>query len=310
MDVAAILVTIGSSLGGSLAIAWWVAQEFIKNRLQRDLERTKSELQSELAREKALVDGVVRKEVETQLGDLAAQRQYELEARRRLYLAIGALRSQLLLACRDLTGRVESMGLRERFKLDLAGYYGRSTAYRILRPVAIAELIEEQVALADFLVDPAAVDFLRFRRTLTRIFSSEDPVGDHPQLNWQQQEQHVFADSLSSAGNVLIDRSATGSRVLRFKEFDELLTAQGPRAVAPFDRLLNGFEPAAKPIFWVRLVAYANACNELVKRAGGGAFETRELPVQDLLTEAGDDHINANLQVLLKRLDAVKLVQL
>lgn len=309
MDIMGTLLTIGTSLGGALAIAWWVAQEFIKNKLQRSLEATKSEFQLELARDKALVDGIVRKEVEIQLSENAAQIQYELEARRRLYLSIGPLRSQLLMACRDVSGRVEAMGLRERYKLDFASYYGRSTAYRLLRPLAIAELIEEQIALADFFVDPAAVDFLRFRRTVTRIFSSGDPVGDHPQLNWNTQDQHVFADSLSIVTDALIDRSAA-SRMLRFREFDELLTKKGARVIAPFDRLLEGFEPGVKPVLWIRLVAYANACNELVKRAGGNAFEPHEVPVEELLIQAKDEHITGQLQMFVDRVNAVRLVLL
>jgi hypothetical protein len=46
-------------------------------------------------------------------------------------------------------------------------YYGKNTLYRMLRPIAISELIERQIAYADFAVDPSAVKVLRFRRTVS-----------------------------------------------------------------------------------------------------------------------------------------------
>jgi hypothetical protein len=331
VDLATVVTAVVSSLGGSVAATYWVAQEIIKNRLQRDLEerkaqlsqqletyklglnqdleRTKGELQLGLARDKALVDGTIRKEVETQLGEGAAQRQYELEARRRLYLAIGPLRFQLLLACRDLTGRVESFAVRERYHMDLEGYYGRSTLYRVLRPIAVCELIEEQIALADFSIDPGAIDCLRFRRTLTRIFSGDELPGDHPQVNWSSQEQHVYADSLSSCARALIDASE-GKRILRFDEFHDLLREKGAAVVSPFDALLSGFESAAKPILWIRLVAYANACNELVRRLGGPEFEPHVFPVEDSLKRGGDPFTLSRLSQYLARIKSVQLVQL
>ncbi len=277
--------------------------------LNQDLELTKGALQRPLARETAQVNGAVRKEIENQFGETAAQRQYEMEARRRLYLAVGPLRFQLLLSCRDLAGRIESMGVRESYKTNLAGYYGRSTCYRILRPVAICDLIEEQVALADFSVDPTAIDRLRFRRTLTRIFSGGELVGDHPDVNWTYQNEHVFADSLSSCANVLIDRTA-GSRVLRFREFDELIAAQGEQIVSPFDGLLNGFRISEKPILWMRFVAQANACNELIKRLGGEAFERHDVPVEELLKQSGDPHICKAIAESIKRVRSVELLSL
>jgi hypothetical protein len=331
VDLATVVTAVVSSLGSSVAAGYWVAKELIKNRLQKDLEerkaqlsqqletyklglnqdleRTKGELQLGLARDKALVDGAIRKEVETQLGEGAAQRQYELEARRRLYLAIGPLRFQLLLACRDLAGRVESFALRKQYRMNLEGYYGRSTLYRMLRPIAVCELIEEQVALADFSIDRGAIDCLRFRRTITRIFSGDELPGDHPEVNWNAQEQHVYADSLSSCARILIE-AHEGKRVLRFDEFGKLLKDKSDAVVTPFDTLLSEFNMGAKPILWIRLVAYANACNELVKRLGGPEFAPHVFPVEDSLKRGGDPFILARLPDYLARIKSVELVQL
>ena len=109
--------------GISAAGAYWLARTLVQHKLNRDIENYKSELarqldaqktlaaqdlerlkntlQLEQSRIKATMDAQIRMEVEAQLGELAVQRQYEYEARRRLYTAIGPLRFQLLLACRD-----------------------------------------------------------------------------------------------------------------------------------------------------------------------------------------------------------------
>lgn len=330
MDLTTVGTAVVSSVGTSAA-AYWLVQEVIKNRLQaaleerksqlsqqletyklglsQDLERTKSEFQLGLARDKALVEGTIRKEVETQLGEGAAQRAYELDARRRLYVAIGPLRFQLLLACRDLAGRIESFALREQYRMGLDGYYGRSTLYRILRPIAVCELIEEQIALADFSIDPSAIDCLRFRRTITRIFSGDELPGDHPQVNWDSQEQHVYSDSVASCARALIDASE-GKRVLRFAEFGDLLSKEGNATVSPFDTLLTGFEIRAKPILWLRLISYANACNELITRLGGDQFAHRVFPTEDCLKRGGDTYILSQLALYMERVKSVQLVPL
>lgn len=332
MDTGTVIAAITGSLGTSLAGCYWFAKSLITHRLARaledrkselsqqlethklglnqDLERTKADLQQILARDKSAAEGAIRKEVEAQLGDLAAKRQYEYEARRRLYVAIGPLRFQLLLACRDAAGRIESFAFHEGYQLNLKGYYGQSTLYRLLRPIAISDLLEEQVALADFSLDPEAVLALRFRRSATRIFSGDEVVGDHPDVNWSTQEQHVYADTLSGCARVLIDRNDR-KRILRFEEFCELLEMRGTAEIAPFDMLLDKFSLGSKPILWLRLVAFGNACNALIDRMGGGlGFESRPFEVEALIERGGDRHINSKRDEYLDRIRKVELVPL
>ncbi|HEY0956307.1 MAG TPA: hypothetical protein VGE36_16225 [Roseateles sp.] len=333
MDLGTIVAAASSSLGLSLAGAYWLARTLIQSRLSealeqrkselsrqlethklglsQDLERTKGQIQLELGRDKAVFDAAIKREVEAQLGQMAAQRQYEYEARRRLYTAIGPLRFQLLLACRDLAGRIESFHTREHYRMDIASYYGRSTLYRLLRPLAIAELIERQIGVADFAVDPSAVVCLRFRRTITRIFSGDELVRGRPDVDWGRQAQHVFADSLAACAQALIQRDGSAERILRFDEFNARLDADGMAAVSPFDQLLDGLQVGAKPILWLRLVAYGHACNALIDRLGPGLdFESRPFPTAALLAATGDAHTAGHLAELQERVREVELVAL
>jgi hypothetical protein len=334
MDIETVVATVSSSLGLSLAGAYWLARTLIQHQLtealekrkaelsrelethklaiSQDLERTKGQIQLDLGRDKAVVEGSVKREVETQLGQLAAQRQYEYDARRRLYLAIGPLRFQLLLACRDYAGRIVAFHGTERYSMALTNYYGRSTLYRLLRPLAIGELIEKQVAVTDFGVDPGAVDCLRFRRTITRIMSGDELVEGRPGVKWDAEVEHVYADSLAVSAQALIGHDPDGSeRVLRFDEFTERLKAEGWGIVAPFNALLEDFLVGAKPILWLRLVAYGHACNALIDRLGQGlGFEPRPFPTELLLRRAGDKFTLEHLPAICERVRDVELVTL
>ena len=120
MDFLTLLSAIGWSVVASSGVAGvmvWLSKTAIQHRLNAALETRKSELAreledhkgalaAELAREKAEIEGQVRAAVERELGDAAAQRQYEFEARKRLYTAIGPLRFQLIMACRDFAARI------------------------------------------------------------------------------------------------------------------------------------------------------------------------------------------------------------
>ena len=150
MDVLTILISVLSSLGISAATAWSLSDKLVVYRLRRHIEKYKTELQKELEKEKTLWQAEVRKESEVYIGEKAAEREYKYEARKRLYHATGALRLQLLVACQSAALRFKSHCSKESFQINLERYYGRSTLYRLLRPIAIAELIERQMAYADF----------------------------------------------------------------------------------------------------------------------------------------------------------------
>ena len=95
---------------------------------------------------------------------------YEYKAKQRLYLAIAPMRFQLLLACRDLARRVEAYGRsKQHFYLDpyASSYYGMDTLYRAPRPLALAELIERQMAYAGFTIDQDALGLLWFKQAVS-----------------------------------------------------------------------------------------------------------------------------------------------
>ncbi|CAE6938262.1 hypothetical protein R69608_05081 [Paraburkholderia nemoris] len=236
-----------------------------------------------------------RKEVETILAEHAAKRQYDWEARRRLYQAVGPLRFQLLLACRDLAARVNGH-IRREYDTSLANYYGRSFLYRVLRPIAICELVERQMSFADFSVDTDGQILLQFSRAVMAILSGKAITLDYA-VDWSQQNEHVFYDAISRAAGALVVREGDTERCMRFAEFNELFNDTAKvDGLHPFPRLFEHFTVSSTPLFWLRLVGYGYVCSELTATVGKDiGFSRRDFDIETLLKAANNEVFNEQM---------------
>ena len=309
MDIATVLTAMASSGVISIGAAWWLTQRLINHRLAKDLrtyqldldERlaksktelegklqtdlktyqsaldrnlalSKAELDSRLSMAKSELDASLRLSVEEYLGDKTAERQYRFDALKRLYTAIGPLRFQLARACDEFSARIDRIGTgKQPYATSLEGYFGRSTLFRLLKLFAITELIERQIADADFSVDPSTVNLLRFKHQAFMCLSSSTVSLDHPNAKWTDQIEHVFFDTMSivSAAMILVDPTGKPDRVMRFNEFNMLLEDENQLGkIHPFPRLFKDFTLDSKPILWVRLVTLAQLCNTFLATEG------------------------------------------
>lgn len=194
-----------------LAAARWLSGRLIDHRLakdllayrthiDRDLASFRSELDARVAAAGAELAAKLRQDVESYLADRSVERQYAFEARKRLYAAIGPLRVQLLSASADLVARVIGMGRgQERFRVTLDTYFGRSTAYRLIKIFALLELVERQMAYADFSGEPTVSVLLKLKRAAYRAMCSGKIVLEHPQAHWDEQTStHISRHALGS----------------------------------------------------------------------------------------------------------------
>lgn len=264
----------------------WLTSRFIK----RDDTRYEARVQAEIC-----------KEVEEFLGKQSAEREYNLEARKRLYQAIGPLRFQLMVACRDAASRVERYGEAHRYATTVTGYYGRNTLYRLLRPIAIAELIEQQIAYADFSVDLSAIDLLRFKRAAYKAFTDDDPILHHPNANWSRETEHLFSGTVSRLANSLIvqdEEIINKKRPMYFHEFESFISnPKDLEKFSPLVEILEGFTAQKKPIFWLRMICYGFICNEYIGKAGSAiGFEREEFDLQKLLYISQDEYTVSNIE--------------
>lgn len=206
------------------------------------------------------------------------------------------MRFQLLLACRDVVGRVRGHTLQERWEMDPTEYYGSSTLYRLLRPLAICALLNRQMNAADFSVDPSSVRLLQFEIAAYRMLTGADPLPYYSQLDWLNESQHVVRDKLRRAAARLITTDAV---VMDYADF--LAACPEPLAddsIAPLARLLKeaGGSLTQNPVFWVRVVGYAYLCRKFIEANGSGlGFTRRSLDIRGLLEKVDDAEIRAHL---------------
>jgi hypothetical protein len=287
---------------GTLGVAWLLTEKLINNRLAKDLKEIEAKLTTAVNAAKVELEAQHRERVELLLGDAAADRAYRSEARKRLYQALGPLRFQLLVAASEWTNRVARFGLKRSgsYDMSLQGHFLRSTAYRLLRLLAIAELIERQSAFADFTVDPGMRTLLKFKRQAGQCLSSADVSMGHPAENWTSQQQHVFSDVLSSlaAAMVVTDAGTGTERVIRFDEFHGLLESDERRkAMHPVPTLMIEFTPGSRPILWLRMLALSQLCIGLLQVQGEPlGLEVQPIDLQAMLRLPEDAFIMANAE--------------
>ena len=104
------------------------------------------------------------------------------------------------------------------------GYYVTSFTYRVIRPLAIAELIERQIAFADSSVDPQVLDLLRFKAAAKAMLCDAEVIFDDKKADWTRQREHFFSGKFGGlARSGLADEPDSTVRVLREEEFGKVI---------------------------------------------------------------------------------------
>lgn len=241
----------------------------------------------------ALVSGLVTHLSQRSLASRQSRLNYEYHARQRLYGAIGPLRFQLLMASRDVVSRVSNHIESPKWNLNSNQYYGKSTLYRLLRPLAICTLIQRRMNAADFSLDPSGIELLQFESSAYTMMTDSDPLPGFQGFDWSTETQHVFRDNLRRAAMGLIAEESNGQQyVLDFAEFTTLVpdpTAKG--AMSALARIIDNCGPKLtnNAVFWVRLVGYAYVCNRLLETRGAEVgLKRRTLDVEKLMGASCD----------------------
>ena len=238
-------------------------------------------------------------QVKAQLAERSAERnawrEYEFEARKRLYAECAPLIFQLSELGERALGRILGLARtaaagdlddeRSWLKRD---YYRESTYYRLIAPLSLGRLLRRRLTQLDLSIDP----YVRWQYTVVRVLMdsftddfdlaglSADVELDHddrltylphapdagerrlddPAIYWQQ---GVPRGILDDAINALLVKGDDGSeRVIEFHEYQALRRARGDDAdvCRAFDRvayLFDQFHPRTRPVLWRILVAQA-----------------------------------------------------
>jgi hypothetical protein len=196
--------------------------------------------------------------------------------------------------------------------MDPAGYYASSFMFRLLRPLAVGQLIERQMTVADFSVDPVSLDLLRFEAAMEEMLTGGAVRLDHPNADWGTQSQHLFGDNLRMAAAKLFVATGDGpERVMDFSQFaHEFPTPLKEPALTDLARIFARCRQSGtlleNPIFWLRIVGYTYVCRQLIA-AQGAQLGFRELPfdIERLLADVKDEHITSRATAYQPQFDSI-----
>jgi hypothetical protein len=271
--------------------------------------RSQQQHEKELTAQRELHDARLKR-FEDELGERRAERdarrEYEFEARKRLYEALEPLLFQLIELSENALGRI--IGLARTAKagnlspgkswLERESYYYVSTMHALMAPVECARLLQSRLTLVDLSVDPSVAAQYAIAKRVYASFNDDFTLAQQaplisydPSNRSSDRRQGVYAGWLETAADLLIDVSEAGiHRIRSFGEFANEYENQQSVLYAHFDRLkylFLEFHPRVCPVLWRILVMQATLYRALLdgrdaKIAGRPA---RARPVRQISSE-------------------------
>lgn len=299
--VMAVLASATVSAGLTAALIWlaksWISER-IKGAIQHEynekLESHKAKLEVEHDRD--------LEQLKAALGEVSAERNarrdYEYDARKKLYAEYEPLLFQLIEQSENAYYRILSLARTARDGnlspdgggwLKRRGYYMRSTIYKLLAPIALFKIIQRNLTFVDLSVDRGISANYTLAKVLYLTFTCDfeiagllpdikyEPHADdaknrrnkHPQRFWRQ------GIPLGCLDNVLHDCMLTKDEPATLRTFGDFervvkdLTKDDVwHDVCLFFELFENFHPLTRPVLWRVLVTQAHIHRLLIGRVG------------------------------------------
>jgi hypothetical protein len=292
-DVRNLVTIITAGISFLVAILTAVLSYVFNRKSQHDLEKLRAELEEKRRERDALRD-------------------YEYEARKRLYHECGPLLLQLVELSESALRRIQGLArtarqgnlgpVRPSWLADTRGpypqpYYFQSTVYWLLAPLAIVKLLQRRLTLLDFSLDRRIFTQYSLARELYDTFSADfrlaarepilpyDPESEIAPPRREQEpqvycKQGIHRGLVDIAAEALITDTGSVGRIKSFGEFEQEYQVEGSPVNKAFSRveyLLLNFHPKTRPVFWRLLVTQAHLYRALLQthvRSGEQALVT------------------------------------
>lgn len=254
---------------------------------QRQLEQVRAALQNTGDEQRHLLQQRIE-ELKSQLDErrsaASARRDYEYEARKRLYDEVEPVRFQVYEALEEAHYRVRSLARTARSGnlgagpdswVGDPGYYLRSTIYKLLSPIVHFRLLQRLMTFTDFNLDRDIALQYSLLKLYVRSFTDDFEFAalaptlryepNHPRSETLVKEkpavfsrQALVLGDLECIADMLIGHEHGKTRVLQFGEFEKLL--DHPKLDDNLQEVLSlfiSFSPDGKPILARLLLAQA-----------------------------------------------------
>jgi hypothetical protein len=249
--------------------SWYMqhrAAEENKNRDEKLAETNKSLAQ--------LTDRLSR-----QAAEESARRDYEYEARKRLYAQIQPLLFQLAELCESSYDRIVNLQQARVFRLleSPGSYVMLSTIHRLASPLVVVRQIRRSLTAVDLGVDSTVRGQYLVAKEIARTLTCGQQLAEtDPQLNYRwktkTERQYIGVGELEMLVTLLTIRDPDGStRWMDYTEF-QASYQNDERARQLVNRIqipLLGANPLTKPVVWRTLVAQAYFQSVMIDMVGG-----------------------------------------
>jgi hypothetical protein len=230
-----------------------------------------------------------QKEIETlksrlsdQNAERNARREYQFEARKRLYQQYEPLLFQMMEAADDAVHRIQSLArtarlgsLNEKGWLSEFNYYAKSTIYKLFVPLAIFRIMQKKLTLVDVTVDSSIglryelakqlyltytddFEFARLEPALNYAPNSEhwrELRESQPEIYWRQ---GLPMGLLDKTIDCLIQEKEGKESVISFGEFEKKIGVKGSAHQIDIQLswdIFSRFHPKRRPVLWRILIA-------------------------------------------------------
>lgn len=281
-------------------IAVWAA--FISRHTQKQLLHQQNEFNKQLAAQKAEYDQAIQ-QLNAALTDENAEkkalRDYQYEARKRLYQECEPLLFQLQERAEEALSRIRNLAKSSRGgNLDPGGwlsddgYYLYSTLYRFFSPLVFYTLLRKRMTSIDLSLDPRIKAYYQLAKVLYASFGEHfelarlepvipyDPNPGSPRGNantarsYMQGLNRNSIDSLVEA-LVVYDQNIGKERCKTFSEFVEEYTSKESPLSSKFELariLFQDFHPKTRPVLWRVLILQSHLYYAILDPANTNHF--------------------------------------
>ncbi|HEY0486099.1 MAG TPA: hypothetical protein VGD72_07610 [Mycobacteriales bacterium] len=202
-----------------------------------------------------------------------AQRDYEYEARKRLYAEIHPLFFQLAEASELCFERIVRLQGSRSFRLleDGEGFLVVNTAHRLMAPIVLVHLIQRRLTAVDLRLDRTLHAQYLVARELPYTFGRGEEIAEvEPALEylWSSDDdrQHLGSSESEMTTELLLVGEPDGTRrCATYPEFESryFREAEVRDLTQPVRRWLQGANPRTKPVLWRLLLSQAFLCRML-----------------------------------------------
>jgi hypothetical protein len=201
-----------------------------------------------------------------QAAEESARRDYEYEARKRLYTQIQPLLFQLAELCNSSYERIVNLQRARVFRLlEPGSYVMLSTIYRLVSPLVIVRQIQRSLTTVDLGVDLTVRGQYLVAKEIARTLTCGQQLAEaSPKLDYRwrtpAERQHIGVGELEMLVKLLTVRDADG--VIHTMDYSDFQACyqnddQARRVINYIQIRLAGANPLTKPVVWRTLVAQA-----------------------------------------------------